>query len=611
MKKDRILKYLTTRNIWFFTGALIFLYLSFRAFYVPYTHDEIATYFHFIQKQEYLPGEAQWDANNHLLNSYLSIFLYRIFGADVFYLRLPNVLSFIFYFFAAWKLSARMTSPLLRNLLLVSLFFSHGYIEFFALNRGYGLSMAFLLAQILVFLKWNEKSSSSHRHNLWQKSDLSSNRKTVYLFYYSILGFLAVSANLTLLPVIYIFDFLLIASLFYNKISTNILQWVIIIFLVLLLKIPLAWFGFELSSRGALYYGGNDFYNLTVQCLEQMMWGFYDWWTDALVLAIFASSLFLFFKQSFFKKIHFTALSVSLLFFLSIIAIFAQHYILGINFPEDRTGMYIWPLLILSFFFLLDKAGTGYLKYCAFIFVLLPVQFICAFNFSGVTIWKNQGMPQRFYQYIRNDYKGDRPFLGASQKLLGFAWTFHDHKTDPIMGPVQHTGYTDGIAEYVIAIPKHFKDIDFSLYNKIDEDVWSGTILLKRKEPVDIKLIVDSVHKEDICVYGKEFYELIRIKTDSLKGRNVAIEVEGEITSFDNMLYALIVWAGSTKEMRNYYYEQYHLDWYRRCIHRFRVCCILKDIPKDMDEVSVYVFNTRGQNYIINKSEVRAYIVEK
>jgi len=589
---ESIKRYITERNIWFLTGAVLFVYMLLRALYIPYIHDEIASYFHYIQKEEFLPGSAHWDANNHVLNSFFSVVIYRLFGDNEFLMRFPNILSFILYFFVVLKLAKLIKSSLLRNLMITALLFSHGYMEFFALNRGYGMSMAFLICQIWLFIKWKEKQ----------------NTKLLLLFALS--GSLAVWANLTLLPVVYIIDFLLVFTIFYYKLKVSVKQWIIIIILALILKLPAVMFGFELNSRGALYYGGNDFFNLTVQCLEFLMWGLYSWWTDALVIIIFAVILFLFIWKLVKKQIDFVPVSFSLFFFLAIAAIFAQHFILGINYPEDRTGMYLYPLFIISFFSLLDSITIKYLKHIAFIVILLPLHFIFTVNISGVTIWKNQGMPESFYNYIRNDYKCNRPLLAASQKLLGFSWTYHDHTHDPVLGPLQHNGYTDGLAEYLIAIPKHFNEIDFGIYDKVDEDAWSGNILLKRREPVRLKMLYDTLHPDNIHIKGEEFYVLYEAPADSFRGKTIAIEVNGSIASFDNILYAIITWTGSTSDNPIFYYEQYHLDWYRRSVHRFRVTYMLKDIPNNLETIKVYIYSSRSQEYIINKAELRLYLVE-
>jgi hypothetical protein len=341
-----------------------------------------------------------------------------------------------------------------------------------------------------------------------------------------------------------------------------------------------------------------------------MMWGGYTWWSDAIIITVFlvvtGGLAFLLIR----KKSSFTSVIFPVVFFLSLLSVFAQHFILGINYPEDRTGMYLFPLLALSFFFLLDRINIRYLRLISLMVLILPVHFISVMNVSGITVWRYQGMPERFYRFIRNDYRGDRPFLAASQKLLGFSWTWHDHTLDPPLGPVQHYKHTDGLADYVISTPVFAGEIDFSLYDKVDEDEWSGLFLLKKKNPVKLNLISDTVHPPGVFVKGDEFYGLQLIPADSFESKTLAVRVTGFITTYDPVFYGMITWSGGTKDDPGYYYEQYHMDWYRRYIHRFDVTYMLKKIPPGMDVIKIYMFNTRSQEYTVNTMRVETYEVE-
>lgn len=570
------------------------VYLLLRALYVPYIHDEAATFFHYIQKGEFMPGTAQWDANNHLLNSLISSVIYSWFGADVFLLRLPNVLAFILYFYAGWHLSLRIRTLWMRHALLTALLFSHGFMEFFALNRGYGMSMAFLLAAIVLAVKWTETP------------------RIKWIAWYGLSGFLAVSANLTLLPVLYLLDVFLLLSPLILSVSQKRNHLILSALVLLVVKLPFVWFGFALSTRGALYYGGSDFFNLTVQCLETMMWGMYAWWTDTLLMtvSVIAMIVFVWRLRPMFRHRD-VALLFPFLFFASLASIFAQHFILGINYPEDRTGMYLFPLLVLAFIFILDRFPLRWLQFTGLLAVALPVHFIIHANTSYVTIWQNQGMPDRFYQFVRSDYKGDRPFLAASQKLLGFSWTFHDQSYDPVLGPVQHNGYTDGLADYVIVIPRHLPDIDLSQYTVIDTEEASGNLLLKRKIPVPLTLLYDSSHTTPVTINGDEYYDVYNTVPDTLRGKTLAVEVSGTVTSFDEVLHAIMAWTGETDDNPLYYYEQYHLDWYRRYVHRFRVTFMFKKIPDNLKILKVYIFNARKQTYRIDDMHVKVFRVEE
>ena len=59
--------------------TFLYTYLIIRCIYVPVLHDELATFFYYIQPDNYMPPKAHWDANNHILNSMLSNWSYHLF----------------------------------------------------------------------------------------------------------------------------------------------------------------------------------------------------------------------------------------------------------------------------------------------------------------------------------------------------------------------------------------------------------------------------------------------------------------------------------------------------------------------------------------------------
>src|SRR5690606_31314018 len=135
----------------------------------------------YIQTGDFLPPNAHWDANNHVLNSLLSYISYRIFGNELWALRLPNILAFILFFWSSWGLSKQLKSIKVRWFFFLALTMSHYLFEFFGQTRGYGLSMGFFIFSIFI---------STHFISLF------SIKKGLLLIFCL---FLATSSNLTLL----------------------------------------------------------------------------------------------------------------------------------------------------------------------------------------------------------------------------------------------------------------------------------------------------------------------------------------------------------------------------------------------------------------------------
>ena len=110
-----------------------FVVVCLRAFFIPFSHDEAATFFFYIQSDNYLPYKAHVYTNNHVLNSALANICYHIAGSHRFVLRFPNVLSFIVLCFGVYKMFRYLVSGssklLLTSLFILTLFF----LDFFEL----------------------------------------------------------------------------------------------------------------------------------------------------------------------------------------------------------------------------------------------------------------------------------------------------------------------------------------------------------------------------------------------------------------------------------------------------------------------------------------------
>jgi hypothetical protein len=125
---------------------LLWFYLLIRIIKVPFLEDEIATWFIYIYRGELLPMSGYVDANNHILNSCLSWIGVQIFNPSPAILRLPNFLVFPVYFYYSYKTSQLITNKMVQLAIFLGLVMTHSLFEFFGLCRGYGLSIAMMMA---------------------------------------------------------------------------------------------------------------------------------------------------------------------------------------------------------------------------------------------------------------------------------------------------------------------------------------------------------------------------------------------------------------------------------------------------------------------------------
>ena len=136
-----------------------FIYILVRTIQIPVTHDEAGTILNFSTQSVWnIISYKDPIPNNHLLNTLLIKFSTGLFGMNELSCRLPNVLGGVLYLLVSFKLSFLLfRSPVLRLSLLRLMIANPFVIEFFALARGYGLSVGFMLVSIYFLLQRKEK----------------------------------------------------------------------------------------------------------------------------------------------------------------------------------------------------------------------------------------------------------------------------------------------------------------------------------------------------------------------------------------------------------------------------------------------------------------------
>ncbi len=133
-----------TNRFWLALGLILWVLVVREASRVPVTHDEVNTIS--------LSQVPVWDIvtykdpipNNHILNTLLIKVEMAILGDSLLISRLHNVLAFLPFFLFSVLLARRLFADLWLQFALVGLITMQPYmLDFFAVARGYGLSVAF------------------------------------------------------------------------------------------------------------------------------------------------------------------------------------------------------------------------------------------------------------------------------------------------------------------------------------------------------------------------------------------------------------------------------------------------------------------------------------
>ena len=134
-------------------------YLVARAVWVPMTYDEAAAYYRYVAGAP----SALFDfatATNHFLSSVLIRAAHGALGAEPWALRLPGVVAGVAFLGCAAAFAARARHAAIGVAGFVLLATNPYVLDYLALSRGYGLSMALLTASAYLFVRWCEDAAA-------------------------------------------------------------------------------------------------------------------------------------------------------------------------------------------------------------------------------------------------------------------------------------------------------------------------------------------------------------------------------------------------------------------------------------------------------------------
>lgn len=494
----------------------IFIYVLIRSILNEPLHDEVATFFNYIETGKIYEKGVIQDAQNHLLNSYLSHYLYTFCGNNLFFLRLTNVLSFGIFFFGVYKLSRLIDKKIYQNIILTSLSTIPYIVEYFAYTRGYGLGLSFFVWVIIYSIKWVNNPIVKNAFHLYFFAYFSIFSNLIYFGS----GCLTI-ALIGLIHLINIRKFTLLENIKLAALHTC----------FLLTIFPFFWLGIILRNGKALYYGSlKGLWEVTGKSLSKVVFftesNLIEWMVILVIILCLITLLKHSYKNSFtyqFKK------KESIVFYflvgnLAIIFILAKLF--NVNYPEDRVGMYFIPLFILLFGYMI----TEFNRFRPFIFVLLffPLSFIYKMNLHTSIFSPGDRMTNKFYTAVRSHSSPNTSI--AVYPLMATTWSFHERKQ---LGPKLNVNSERAInTKYDIILTRTNllnSKIDLSLYHKIAYDSSNLSIAYRRNKIIEKRTLIEK--KSDFLKSSKERIPLLEIKNlNQYINKQLILKVVGQLT---------------------------------------------------------------------------------
>ena len=574
-------------------------------------HDEFLTFYFYITSGVIYPPEAHLDANNHFLNSQLSRWTFQLFVSSPLAIRLPNVLAYPFYYYAAFGIAGRFKPKFVRWSLALSIVMCAFIFEYFAMCRGYGLSMMFLLTAMYNVVLLIETKHPKH------------------IVHVAILLWLGVAANMTVMPyALLIFIFMGLHTLIYDFKKERKRFFVKLGLMAILgatFLIHAKW-SFEMRDAGILVHGALDsMYEITVKSVAMHNFGKPYLFPVILVYVIFwAAALLLIIKPIIQKSLKYLFSADGFLIYMlisSVTLLFLMAKLMEINYPQNRTGMH---LVVFLFGALAALAAAGYKKrkwmqFSSVLLLFFPLQFIYYYdpadslNFDGA---RHSDELYEFVADIEHDFKF--PLTISSRGFQQMPICYGNYRFDKGLSSPSFVNFPQLESDLIFKEPSDYVpqiDSIYQLYDSVYYDPYINMTCFKRKEYLNRKLI-KTVEIPPIENTNTEYLTFMKIESDSLNGEAIFMGVELTLKAEHKPFKSRIVVAvDRTEEPRNLHYDFIELDWMSNSYdgeqNNVFHGTLINRVPQKGESVAIYLWNTDTTTFSIYNGKCYFYSVER
>lgn len=576
-----------------------YVYVILRAYYVPPFCDEVISFFEFIRSGDMQPFYARTDANNHVINSALSRVFYLLFGDGIFVLRIANLLAFGLYLSYLFKFKSFFKNQWVWLAWFAAMVVPQYFLDFFHLSRGYGLSMAFLMATCYHLISFDKKAGMLHfglaclwiSLAVWSNLSLTLTAALVGLWLaYSWLikqrSALSVSSHLVYL--------LLFAAFFVLPLAYAVL------------------FGFELKNAGMLYYGADKgFWDKSI--IMTAKWIADDWILGG-VLVINSLFAYLFLVGYNFKnRKEASFMGLHLLFWGTIAGIVLMHHLLGVKYPVDRSTNHLFLMFFTVLLFEIDRSENGKARYAGFALAgFLMFNTLADANLSRTRLWEAEHVPKDFYDEMLawKNLHGYSPIV-SSHPLHQVVLKYHDYLNHAELELEDEPLFLNPMAEFMVArLDEHWSnEADFdTLY--FDPESRTGLLRLRHEPRWTVR---DSVLNAK-PTSSEGFCNLASFKADSFRGKPITLIMEFEAISPEQIKDWQLVYSISDKAGNRLAYHQFGLHSTHPNIRdgvSIRARCLINEVPIEASDILVFSWNVRVVPMEISHAKVRLHTIKE
>jgi hypothetical protein len=562
--------------------SLVFIVICLRAYFIPFSHDEASTFFFYIQSDNYLPYKAHVYTNNHVLNSALANICYHLGGSHRFVLRIPNLLAFVVLCFGVFNFFRHFSKTASKVILTCFFILTFNFLDFFELCRGYGLSLAFMVAGL------------SHLQ------DYFTGKQFKQLAWFSLFWQLALAANLTLIVAFIILLVLIFIFQARNKLFLTLRNGIL---QLANLGILAFWIKFSLfyKKKGMLDSGiGEDYWQVSFKSLMLFIFGTDALWMQVLLLSLFVVMLLAGLAWFFKRRLSPDALFSPRLLYLFVLcglvaAFYLQKKLLGVNYPEDRTGLFFYVFFALSLAFFFDTLHSYLTSVAAASFLVSSLgYFYLSFNLSSFTHYFYHVIPKEIYAYLEEEHKKSKQMFtigGHTNREMNF--TFMNYRGQSLLNPMDDPRQMFMNCDYYFALMAEKPFYRF-FYDEVAYDARWHRVLLKRKQPIKRIEITKLTRGPKYCKGSDEFYEFLRFQDSIITARNcLEADIEFDFKKVPAPFHTFVVMQVNDENNNILYYKKIPLFWIAKDLsgqnRRFKMTT--GPLPEKFGDVIIYLWN--------------------
>jgi hypothetical protein len=300
----------------------------------------------------------------------------------------------------------------------------------------------------------------------------------------------------------------------------------------LLLNFALIYFwmkyAFYLKEAGALYYGaGDSYWQVTFKSLIETLFIQSRPLNYLLVFMLLLQGGWWIYGVAR-ERIKYLLESKFALCFSALVILILGFYflklVMGVNYPEDRTGLFFYVFFVISLAFCLDELPAVMGSVFLAVPVVLLIHFAVSVNFE-VHPWRvYETMPHRYMTRLKKEQQqAGRLITVAGHRVRELFYGFMNYNSSEKLNHITSPEALQMNCDYALA---YSQDEPYyrSTYTEIDAEKYWGFRLLKRKVPLERELIMESTQPKIIDDEGE--YHNAEEVSDTTFGSNHPLQAD-------------------------------------------------------------------------------------